>query len=103
MIRFFFFFKFPSTVELGFNSPSYTEGSNSYYLYENGWTGLILDKSYENLEINLHKEFITPENIVSLLEKYSVPHEPDYFSIDIDSQDLWVLRAMVRSKRSFFE
>lgn len=82
-------------VELGFNSPSYTEGSNSYYLYENGWTGLILDKSYENLEINLHKEFITPENIVSLLEKYSVPHEPDYFSIDIDSQDLWVLRAML--------
>jgi len=65
-------------------------GQNTQLLHERGWHGLLFDGDHEAAQDNLHKEFITPENIVSLFEKYSVPEEPDYVSIDMDSCDLWV-------------
>ena len=42
-----------------------------------GWKGHLLDGNNENPEISLHKEFFTPSNIVSLLEKYRVNKELD--------------------------
>ena len=36
------------------------------------WTGLLMDGGYEDLEINLHQEFITAENVVDLFKKYDV-------------------------------
>ncbi len=36
-------------------------------------------------------------NIVSLFEKYKVPFAADYVSIDIDSTDLWIFRAILAS------
>ena len=62
-----------------------------------GWKGLLLDGRHENSTINLHQEFITADNIVQLFDKYNVPAEPDYVSIDIDSADIWVLRAIISS------
>ena len=62
------------------------------------FTGLLMDREYSSESINLHKETITAENIISLFEKYKVPLAPDYVSIDIDSMDLWVFRSVVSSK-----
>jgi hypothetical protein len=42
---------------------------------------------------------LSSANIVSLFEKYKVPLEADYVSIDIDSTDLWVFRAILASKK----
>ena len=42
-----------------------------------GWTGHLLDGSLENPDIPLHKDFFTPSNIVSLLQKYEVSKHLD--------------------------
>jgi hypothetical protein len=84
-------------VEIGFNSLTFEggSGSNTYNLYKNGWSGLLLDIENENSTINLHKHKVSMDNIVSIFDEYYVPSEPDYVSIDIDSQDLWVLRSII--------
>lgn len=68
--------------------------SNTRLLRAQGWHGLLMDGSYENSKINLHKEFITKENINSLFKKYDVPYELDLLSIDIDYNDFYVWHAI---------
>ena len=55
-------------IEFGFNAQTMFGGTgpNTANLYKNGWKGLLLDGDNENSAINLHKEFIGPDNIVSL-------------------------------------
>lgn len=71
-------------------------GSNTKYLREKcGWTGLLLEGScQENDAINLHRAFITAENICDLFRKYDVPKEFDLISIDIDGNDFYVWKAL---------
>lgn len=86
-------------VEFGFNSRTFEGGigANTFALRKYfGWEGLLLDGEHENPDINLHKEFITPANIVQLFDKYGVPREPDYVSIDVDSIDLWIMKSLVK-------
>lgn len=86
-------------VEFGFNPGEQCRGSgpNSCSLWLNGWDGLLLDGSFHNASINLHSHFITSANIVSLFRKHGVPAQPDYVSIDVDSADLWIMRALLAS------
>lgn len=60
-----------------------------------GWHGHLLDGGNENPKINLHKEFFTPSNIVSLLQKYKVSKTLDLLSIDCDFDDFWVMREIL--------
>ena len=60
------------------------------------WCGLQIDGSHENKEINLRKEFITKENVTTLLEKYNVPNHIDCLSIDIDFNDFYCLREILQ-------
>lgn len=60
-----------------------------------GWKGHLLDGGNENPEIPLHKEFFTPSNIVSLLEKYNVDKELDVLSVDTDYDDFWTTREIL--------
>lgn len=60
-----------------------------------GWRGLLFDGANENKGINLYREFITADNIISIFDKYEAPIEPDYISIDIDSCDLWVFKSIL--------
>lgn len=60
-----------------------------------GWKGHLLDGSHENSNISLHKEFFTPSNIVSLLEKYQVSKDLDVLSVDTDYDDLWISREIL--------
>lgn len=64
-----------------------------------GWDYLLLDGSYENLNINLHKHFLTSDNICEIFKFYNVPNEPEYISVDIDSTDLWVFKAILSKYR----
>ena len=108
-------------VEFGFDSRDFAQGgsgSNAFMLHQRGWTGkstlleidvqvmrlirhdmtwtgLLLDSRNRNPHINLHRAFITSENIVPLFRTHGVPMEPDFVSIDIDSTDLWVMRAIL--------
>lgn len=84
-------------VEFGFNAPSFEEGSgaNTQALWEVGWHGLLLDGGRSNATINLVQAFISSTNIVQLFRENSVPIELDFLSVDMDSADLWVLRAIL--------
>lgn len=91
-------------VEFGFSQWSWWDifsaaAPNTRYLAEQGWKGLLMDSSHFNPFENLHMEFITPENVVDLFRKYSVPQEPDYVSIDMDSCDLWVFLNLTKHYR----
>ena len=72
--------------------------ANSYNLALSGWRGLILDASFENETLNMHRHWVTSQNVESLFAMYGVPREVDYVSIDIDSADLWVMRAIMASR-----
>lgn len=68
---------------------------NTRYLSKHkGWKGLLMDGSHDNPKLNLHKEFITAENIEVLFAKYHAPKEFDLLSIDIDGNDYWVWKAI---------
>lgn len=71
-----------------------TECNVRYLLKKRGWTGLLMDGGHEDPHINLHKEFITAENIEELFRKHSVPEKFDLLSIDIDGNDYWVWKAI---------
>lgn len=88
-----------SFVEFGFSSSKYGQGTgaNTELLFRQGWRGLLLDGQKENKAINLHTEWISADKIVATLKKYHVPLNVDYLSIDIDSADLWVFRAIISS------
>ena len=88
-------------AEFGFNANSLEGGSgaNSYALWNRGWQGLFLDGSHGNASINLHKTFIKSTTIVATFDKFSVPKELDYLSVDIDSADLWVLKSILSTYR----
>lgn len=74
--------------------------SNSRYLIESGWSGLLMDGNPAEENEIIKKEFITAENIVSLFDKYNVPKEFDMLSIDIDGNDFWVLKSILNSDYS---
>ena len=88
-------------VEFGYQGRS---TSNTFQLRQrDGWSGLLLDgdsrwTAKPDGEPNLHLARITSRNVVKIFRKHSVPAEADYVSIDIDSHDLWVLRALLSSE-----
>ena len=60
-----------------------------------GWKGHLLDGGNENPDISLHKEFFSPSNIVSLLEKYQASKNLDVLSIDCDYDDFYIMREIL--------
>ncbi len=76
------------SVEFGIHR----EEGNTIYLSRQGWHCLWMDGNGDGEEIK--SEFITAENINQLLAKYQVPSELDLLSIDIDSNDYWVWKAI---------
>lgn len=63
--------------------------SNSRTFLNGGWKGLLFDM--DGSGNNIIKEFIKPDNIVSLLRKHSCPKQFDFLSVDIDSFDFDVI------------
>jgi len=70
---------------------------NTAYLRRRGFDGLLMDGSerpynhdVSDRRYDVKIEFIKPSNINQLFEKYNVPREFDFLSIDIDGQDFHV-------------
>jgi len=61
------------------------------------WKGLLMDGSHQNDNINLKKEFITRENILTLFNKHNVPKNFNLLSIDIDFNDFYVLHKILQN------
>ena len=86
-------------VEFGFNEPGYmvwgwSSGAQTHMLYELGWRGLLLDGGQQNASINLHRHFLFQSNIAGIFTQHAVPKQLDFLSVDMDSHDLFVLRAI---------
>lgn len=69
------------------------ECNTRYLLEKKGWNGLRMDGGKDN-PTTIKSEYITAENVNDLFAKYKVPKEPDLVSIDIDSNDYWVWKAL---------
>ena len=65
---------------------------NTNYLKKQHWDCLWMDGNGDGTTIK--QEFITAENINQLFAKYNVPQEFDLLSIDIDTNDYWVWKAI---------
>jgi len=89
-------------VEFGFPDSTFSTsyGNGRQLISDMGFhPELLLDGSFENPDIKLHKHFVTAENIVGLFEKYNVSKESDYVSVDIDSCDIWLFMAITKKFR----
>jgi hypothetical protein len=89
-------------VEFGFSTPDWNPstragtGPNTQYLkFRKGWSGLLMDGHHENHAINLHRAFLTEQNLGTVFQEHGVPLNVDYVSIDIDSCDLQLFRALL--------
>lgn len=72
--------------------------SNTRIFKEQGWKGLMLDADPKAAK-DVKREFITPDNIVSLLRKYKVHEKFDLLSNDMDSCDFWLLKNLLKKYR----
>ena len=71
---------------------------NTRFLREKfGWTGVMIDAVHEAPSMSLYRAYVTAENIANILDNLNVPHDFDLFSLDIDMNDFWVLRALLHS------
>jgi hypothetical protein len=92
--------KLHTFVEFGVEN--YLESNTRFLLYNNNWTGLVMDSSKENIdfilkdmicwrnELNAVCAFITRDNINDLLLQNNFSGEIGILSIDIDGNDYWV-------------
>lgn len=93
----------PFCIEFGFNAPTLEGGSGANVaslVLDRSWQALLLDGVHENPAINLRCEFLTSANVVDVFVKWGVPVQPDYVSIDVDSTDLWLFRALLPHYRA---
>jgi len=91
-------------IEIGFGYYEF----NSLNLIKKGWQGKLIDINTEEsiaLRSNLNKYYpkskvevintkVTKENINKLALKKDLNKEIDFFSLDIDSNDYWILQFM---------
>jgi hypothetical protein len=68
--------------------------SLTYLLRNQGWQSLLLDKAFEIPAFNLHKAFITAENINALFEKYNVPENFDFLAINLGYNDFYIWKSI---------
>lgn len=61
-----------------------------------GWPGLFMDPRADEWGNFAKKEFVTPDNVNTLFDKYRVPAEIGVLSIDVDGQELWIWQAIER-------
>lgn len=90
-----------------FGVENYTEANTRFLLFNNNWSGLVMDGSAENIRfirqdtvlnwrhhLTAKPAFITSENINTLITEAGYSGEIGLLSVDIDGNDYWVLQAI---------
>lgn len=67
---------------------------NTLWLDEQGFSCLWIDAQGDGN--NIKKHYVTKENVEGLLKRYDTPKTFDLLSIDIDSNDYWIWKAIER-------
>ena len=87
---------------IGFTNKFYLDfggtatSNNSEILHKkHGFTGVLWNCDDTECDYTkIHTESVNAENIISLCEKYEIPKEFDFLSIDIDGNDWYVFRTL---------
>lgn len=91
-------------IELGVEK--YTESNTRFLLINNYWQGLVIDGCkldirfikndfiYWKYNITAYNDFITKENINSLISSFTSCSDIGLLSIDIDGNDYWIWEAI---------
>ncbi len=89
-----------------FGVENYLESNTRFLLRNNNWKGLVIDGSDANIQyiktdeiywkhdLTAVSEFITKENINSIILKAGISGEIGLLSVDIDGNDYWVWEAI---------
>ena len=78
--------------------------SNTYALFTNGWRGVGVEsdsrrftklaRAYRHYSrVFACRNLVTPHNVVALLQSYEIAKDFEVLSIDVDSNDYWILQA----------
>ena len=84
--------------------------SNTYALFTNGWSGVGVEsdsrrftklaRAYRHYpRVFACRNLVTPHNVVALLESYEIEKNFEVLSIDVDSNDYWILQATLEAFR----
>ena len=90
--------------EIGFDFNEF----NSLNLIKENWSGTLVDgdqikcdklsacikKYFKSQKINIYNNFITYENINQIIAKYVKKENFDFFSLDTDGMDYWILENL---------
>ena len=98
--------KVPRKIFVEFGVETYVEANTRWLLVNDGWSGLVLDGSEDNIAtirrdpiywqhpLKAAQAFITRENINDLLTAQGLSGEIGILSVDIDGVDYWVWEAI---------
>jgi len=85
-----------SFVEFGYFA---RQGSNTENLERRGWDGFRMDGWNNDKSAKCHRVgWISSKNIVELFRRFSAPVNVTYVSIDLDSSDLWIMKALLSAE-----
>lgn len=87
-----------SYVELGF--PATSTSNTELLKHSGGWSGVRFDggclgRQADDTAAQCFRAWVRSDNVVSLLRRHGVPNDVTYASIDLDTIDIWVLRALL--------
>jgi len=86
----------PHCVEVGF---PYPRGSNTAGLWRLGWNHTQFDSDQkEDPSIRKFSLKATQSTIIKAFREYGIPTSTEYIHIDIDSYDIWVMKAILESE-----
>ena len=84
--------------------------SNTYSLFLSGWEGfgveaddrkfVQLERAYRDLpNVKAKLSQIGPDNVISVMREFNTPKDFGVLSLDIDGNDYWVLRTILKEFR----
>ena len=62
----------PHSVEFGHNRNDLYGTNTGYFKEIENWNCIYFDGKHKNEKLNLYKELLTPQNIVSIYDKYNI-------------------------------
>lgn len=96
----------PNKIFVEFGVETYTESNTRFLLFNNNWSGLIIDGCKNNInfikkdfvywkyDVVAINSFITRENINNLISEYTKTEDIGLLSIDIDGNDYWIWESI---------
>jgi hypothetical protein len=81
------------------------ESNCKHLLLDCGWQGVMIEgvaewaeyaaAQFRGYPVDVVNSWITVDNILSTFQEHHVPQEPDLLSVDIDSNDYWILNQIL--------